>query len=125
MYCAVLIIGIKNNSAVQPVVAVERTVFYRERAAGMYSTFPYAFGQASISYFVRLLQDPPKSHFVHFYINNISSVNKNNDHFYHLTNIKDIKEKFKIYMFSKLEGYWEELKLSILSIHLCSFSGCN
>jgi hypothetical protein len=24
---------------------VERTVFYRERAAGMYSAFPYAFGQ--------------------------------------------------------------------------------
>ncbi|RHN44040.1 putative ABC-2 type transporter, P-loop containing nucleoside triphosphate hydrolase [Medicago truncatula] len=68
MYCAVLIIGIKNNSAVQPMVAVERTVFYRERAAGMYSDFPYAFGQASISYFVRLLQDPPKSHFVHFYV---------------------------------------------------------
>jgi len=26
-------------------VAVERTVFYRERAAGMHSAFPYAFGQ--------------------------------------------------------------------------------
>ncbi|KAL0354743.1 UNVERIFIED_CONTAM: Pleiotropic drug resistance protein 1 [Sesamum radiatum] len=33
---------------VQPVVAVERTVFYRERAAGLYSAFPYAFGQAVI-----------------------------------------------------------------------------
>uniref|UniRef100_A0A453F0X3 ABC transporter domain-containing protein n=1 Tax=Aegilops tauschii subsp. strangulata TaxID=200361 RepID=A0A453F0X3_AEGTS len=29
-------------------VAVERTVFYRERAAGMYSAFPYAFGQVVI-----------------------------------------------------------------------------
>jgi len=27
------------------VVVVERTVFYRERAAGMYSALPYAFGQ--------------------------------------------------------------------------------
>ncbi|CAL5361429.1 unnamed protein product [Camellia sinensis] len=40
--------GIKNASSVQPVVAVERTVFYRERAAGMYSTMPYAFAQVII-----------------------------------------------------------------------------
>ncbi|XP_073222746.1 pleiotropic drug resistance protein 1-like isoform X2 [Cicer arietinum] len=45
MYSAVLLIGIKNGNSVQPVVAVERTVFYRERAAGMYSAFPYAFAQ--------------------------------------------------------------------------------
>ncbi|KAG1346221.1 ABC transporter G family member 37 [Cocos nucifera] len=31
-----------------PVVDVERTVFYRERAAGMYSALPYAFGQVAI-----------------------------------------------------------------------------
>jgi len=51
MYAAVLLIGIKNGNAVQPVVSVERTVFYRERVAGMYSALPYAFAQASISYF--------------------------------------------------------------------------
>ncbi|QHN85763.1 hypothetical protein HN51_040080 [Arachis hypogaea] len=48
MYAAVLLIGIKNANAVQPVVAVERTVFYRERAAGMYSALPYAFAQVLI-----------------------------------------------------------------------------
>ncbi|CAI8614404.1 unnamed protein product [Vicia faba] len=48
MYVAVLLLGIKNANAVQPVVAVERTVFYRERAAGMYSAFPYAFAQVVI-----------------------------------------------------------------------------
>ncbi|VAH77438.1 unnamed protein product [Triticum turgidum subsp. durum] len=48
MYAAVLFIGIMNCTSVQPVVAVERTVFYRERAAGMYSAFPYAFGQVVI-----------------------------------------------------------------------------
>ncbi|KAJ7553408.1 hypothetical protein O6H91_06G097000 [Diphasiastrum complanatum] len=48
MYAAVLFIGVNNSSAVQPVVGVERTVFYRERAAGMYSAFPYAFGQVLI-----------------------------------------------------------------------------
>lgn len=44
-YAAILFLGAGNASAVQPVVAVERTVFYRERAAGMYSELPYAFAQ--------------------------------------------------------------------------------
>ncbi|CAA6670843.1 unnamed protein product [Spirodela intermedia] len=48
MYCAVLFIGVQNAQTVQPVVSIERTVFYRERAAGMYSAFPYAFGQVAI-----------------------------------------------------------------------------
>ncbi|CAL9097409.1 unnamed protein product [Musa acuminata var. zebrina] len=48
MYAAVIFIGVQNCSSVQPVVAVERTVFYRERAAGMYSALPYAFGQVVI-----------------------------------------------------------------------------
>ena len=47
MYAAVLFIGIQNASSVQPVVSVERTVFYRERAAGMYSAMPYAVAQVS------------------------------------------------------------------------------
>ncbi|KAJ0680199.1 putative ABC transporter, AAA+ ATPase domain, ABC-2 type transporter, ABC-transporter [Helianthus annuus] len=48
MYAAVLFLGIQNASAVQPVVDVERTVFYRERAAGMYSALPYAFAQVLV-----------------------------------------------------------------------------
>ncbi|XP_020269449.1 ABC transporter G family member 36-like [Asparagus officinalis] len=48
MYASVLFIGVKNASSVQPVVSVERTVFYRERAAGMYSAFPYSFAQIAI-----------------------------------------------------------------------------
>ncbi|KAJ8618442.1 hypothetical protein MRB53_014628 [Persea americana] len=48
MYSAVLFIGTQNASSVQPVVAVERTVFYRERAAGMYSALPYAFAQVAV-----------------------------------------------------------------------------
>ena len=47
MYAAVLFLGVQNSAAVQPVVAIERTVFYRERAAGMYSALPYAFAQVS------------------------------------------------------------------------------
>lgn len=48
MYAAVLFIGAQNATSVQPVVAIERTVFYREKAAGMYSALPYAFGQVCI-----------------------------------------------------------------------------
>ncbi|CAA7057995.1 unnamed protein product [Microthlaspi erraticum] len=45
MYAAVLFVGINNSTSVQPLVAVERTVFYRERAAEMYSAVPYALAQ--------------------------------------------------------------------------------
>ncbi|AQK82589.1 ABC transporter G family member 29 [Zea mays] len=48
MYTAVMFIGINNCSTVQPVVSIERTVFYRERAAGMYSAMPYAIAQVVI-----------------------------------------------------------------------------
>ncbi|KAK4355026.1 hypothetical protein RND71_027220 [Anisodus tanguticus] len=48
MYAPVLFIGFQNSASVMPVIAVERTVFYRERAAGMYSAIPYAFGQVFI-----------------------------------------------------------------------------
>ncbi|EPS67051.1 hypothetical protein M569_07724, partial [Genlisea aurea] len=48
MYGAVLFLGIQNSMSIQPVVAVERTVFYRERAAGLYSALPYAFGQVVV-----------------------------------------------------------------------------
>ncbi|XP_057969760.1 pleiotropic drug resistance protein 1-like [Malania oleifera] len=48
MYTAVLFLGVQNAQSVQPVVAVERTVFYREKAAGMYSALPYAFAQIAV-----------------------------------------------------------------------------
>ncbi|KAI4322385.1 hypothetical protein L6164_022087 [Bauhinia variegata] len=47
-YSAVLFLGATNCFSVQPVVSVERTVFYRERAAGMYSEMPYAIAQLAI-----------------------------------------------------------------------------
>ncbi|CAL9009960.1 unnamed protein product [Prunus brigantina] len=48
MYAAVLYVGIDNCATVQPIVAIERTVFYRERAAGMYSALPYALAQVIV-----------------------------------------------------------------------------
>jgi hypothetical protein len=47
MYAAVMFVGCENCITVQPLIAVERTVFYRERAAGMYSAIPYALSQVS------------------------------------------------------------------------------
>ncbi|XP_076900663.1 ABC transporter G family member 31-like [Bidens hawaiensis] len=48
LYTAVLFLGVNNASTVQPVIAIERTVFYRERAAGMYSAIPYAMAQGLV-----------------------------------------------------------------------------
>ncbi|KAL4578715.1 hypothetical protein LXL04_014844 [Taraxacum kok-saghyz] len=48
LYAAVVFLGAINQNAVQPIVAIERTVFYRERAAGMYSSLPYALAQVAI-----------------------------------------------------------------------------
>ncbi|XP_058109090.1 ABC transporter G family member 31-like [Magnolia sinica] len=48
MYSACLFLGVNNASSIQPVVSIERTVFYREKATGMYSPFPYAAAQGII-----------------------------------------------------------------------------
>ncbi|GMH11162.1 hypothetical protein Nepgr_013003 [Nepenthes gracilis] len=48
LYAACLFLGISNASSVQPIVAIERTVFYREKAAGMYSPVPYAAAQGLV-----------------------------------------------------------------------------
>ena len=41
LYFCTFFLGIINSLIVQPVLAAERTVFYRERAAHMYSVLPY------------------------------------------------------------------------------------
>ncbi|KAG7034516.1 ABC transporter G family member 34, partial [Cucurbita argyrosperma subsp. argyrosperma] len=56
MYAAILFLGASNAAAVQPVITIERTVFYRERAAGMYSPLPYAFSQVSIEAIYNAIQ---------------------------------------------------------------------
>ncbi|XP_020533622.1 ABC transporter G family member 31 isoform X2 [Jatropha curcas] len=48
LYSACLFLGVSNASSVQPIVSVERTVFYRERAAGMYSPLAYALAQGLV-----------------------------------------------------------------------------
>ncbi|KAK0606014.1 hypothetical protein LWI29_033152 [Acer saccharum] len=48
LYSACLFLGVNNASSVQPIVSIERTVFYRERAAGMYAPFAYAAAQGLV-----------------------------------------------------------------------------
>ncbi|KAL6614945.1 hypothetical protein ACP70R_037215 [Stipagrostis hirtigluma subsp. patula] len=45
---AVFFVGIQNTITVQPLMDAERRVFYREKAAGMYSSYPYAAAQVII-----------------------------------------------------------------------------
>ncbi|KAH9701691.1 ABC transporter G family member 31 [Citrus sinensis] len=48
LYASCLFLGVNNASSVQPIVSIERTVFYREKAAGMYSPIPYAVAQGLV-----------------------------------------------------------------------------
>ncbi|XP_020206411.1 pleiotropic drug resistance protein 2 isoform X1 [Cajanus cajan] len=48
IFASIFLLGGSNTSSVQPIVAIERTVFYREKAAGMYSALPYAIAQVAI-----------------------------------------------------------------------------
>jgi hypothetical protein len=45
MYIAVIFLGINYCSTILPYVATERSVLYREKFAGMYSSMAYSFAQ--------------------------------------------------------------------------------
>ncbi|KAG0455169.1 hypothetical protein HPP92_024461 [Vanilla planifolia] len=48
MHLAVLYVCFCNHTTVQPVIASERTVFYRENSAGMYTVLPHALSQVMV-----------------------------------------------------------------------------
>ncbi|GLT42699.1 hypothetical protein SLA2020_166850 [Shorea laevis] len=48
VYIFMIIIGMSSCSSVMPFVATQRTVFYRERFAGMYSSWAYSLSQVII-----------------------------------------------------------------------------
>ena len=54
LYSACLFLGVNNASSIQPVISIERTVYYREKATGMYSAFPYAVAQVCFLCFFHL-----------------------------------------------------------------------
>ncbi|CAK0753548.1 hypothetical protein CVIRNUC_002229 [Coccomyxa viridis] len=47
IFVSAMFLGTSNSSTVQPVFAIERSVMYRERAAGMYAVIPYAIAQGA------------------------------------------------------------------------------
>ncbi|KAL6840735.1 hypothetical protein ACP4OV_029599 [Aristida adscensionis] len=49
-YAAVFFLGAANLLSVLPVLTIERTVFYREKAAGMYSPLSYAFALTVVEF---------------------------------------------------------------------------
>ncbi|KAL6656651.1 hypothetical protein ACP70R_004431 [Stipagrostis hirtigluma subsp. patula] len=49
-YAAVFFLGAANLLSVLPVLSIERTVFYREKAAGMYSPLSYAFALTIVEF---------------------------------------------------------------------------
>ncbi|PAN43887.1 hypothetical protein PAHAL_9G000300 [Panicum hallii] len=55
-YAATFFLGASNCMTVQPVVSIERAVFYREKAAGMYSPLSYAFAQACVEVIYNIIQ---------------------------------------------------------------------
>lgn len=54
LYATTLFFSIINATVIQPVIAAERAVSYRERAAGMYSVFPFTLALVSHSCIYRL-----------------------------------------------------------------------
>ncbi|KAJ4721744.1 Pleiotropic drug resistance ABC transporter [Melia azedarach] len=48
LYTSVIFLGINNSASVLPHVAMERTVMYREKFAGMYSPWAYALAQVIV-----------------------------------------------------------------------------
>lgn len=54
MYSSVIFLGIYNCSSVFPNISRERTVMYRERFAGMYSSGAYSLAQVFILTFFDL-----------------------------------------------------------------------
>uniref|UniRef100_A0ACD5ZVW4 Uncharacterized protein n=2 Tax=Avena sativa TaxID=4498 RepID=A0ACD5ZVW4_AVESA len=56
IYGSALFLGFNNCCILQPVVAMERVVLYREKAAGTYSTLAYAIAQVAIELPYMLVQ---------------------------------------------------------------------
>ncbi|KAF3968871.1 hypothetical protein CMV_007280 [Castanea mollissima] len=48
LFASCVFLGVNNAASVQPIVSIERTVFYREKAAGMYSPIAYGGSQGLV-----------------------------------------------------------------------------
>ncbi|XP_051142940.1 ABC transporter G family member 31-like [Andrographis paniculata] len=69
LYSSCIFLGINNSGTVQPIISIERSVFYRERAAGMYSPVPFALAQGLVELPYILVQAIIYSIITYFMIN--------------------------------------------------------
>lgn len=68
LYQAVVFLSIINACTVQPVVSVDRTVFYRERAAGTYDPLPYGLALSIVEIPYLLVQSGSYAVLIYFLI---------------------------------------------------------
>ncbi|EIE25913.1 ATP-binding cassette transporter [Coccomyxa subellipsoidea C-169] len=73
LYFCTFFMGIVNSLIVQPVAAAERTVFYRERAAGMYSVAAYSLAMGLVEVMYNMFQAILYSSIVYFMVGFSSS----------------------------------------------------
>lgn len=98
LYSACLFLGVNNASSVQPIISIERTVFYRERAAGMYAPFAYAAAQVSMT---------------HYILGSCKSIEQSTDKFTLLVCNRDL---LKFHTFLRKQFYLEASHISWLTL---------
>ncbi|GFP80592.1 ABC transporter g family member 31 [Phtheirospermum japonicum] len=103
LYASVMFLGVNNSSSVQPVISIERTVFYREKAAGMYSPFPFAFAQGLVEIPYILLQTIIYGIITYFMINFERAVGK---FFLYLLFMFLTFTYFTFYGMMSIPGWW-------------------
>lgn len=68
LFSSCLFLGISNCLTIQPHISMQRTVYYRERAAGMYSSLPYVAAQQLVEIPYLLLQTAIYSSIVYWMV---------------------------------------------------------
>ncbi|KAK9175846.1 hypothetical protein WN944_027856 [Citrus x changshan-huyou] len=58
LYASCLFLGVNNAASIQTIVSIERTVFYREKAAEMYSPIPFAVAQENFCFILLSCSSP-------------------------------------------------------------------
>lgn len=85
LFICITFLGTSNSSGVQPIVASERPVFYRERAAGMYSPMPFALAQVLVELPYVAIQTLLYGTITYFMIHFELNAGEGHQQLYHLT----------------------------------------
>ncbi|KAK2076468.1 hypothetical protein QBZ16_000993 [Prototheca wickerhamii] len=76
IFASTLFIGVSNSMSVQPIAHDQRSVMYRERAAGMYGLLPYALAQFLVEIPYIVVQDVLYSCVVYWMVGFIADASK-------------------------------------------------